>query len=135
MMGGVKTDLDGATDIKGLYVAGEAANPGVHGANRLASNSLLEGLVFGHRAGKAAAQYGSQIPENMFEQSFSEIRQESSSSFCRRFFFASSRDIIRYFTTSIDGLPMKYLVFARRIILLLSLFSNIYGPVVIGDCQ
>jgi L-aspartate oxidase len=54
-MGGVKTDLDGRTSIDGLYAAGEAACAGVHGANRLASNSLLEGLVFGARAAEAMA--------------------------------------------------------------------------------
>ncbi|HEX4544281.1 MAG TPA: L-aspartate oxidase [Candidatus Acidoferrum sp.] len=53
MMGGVKTDLWGRTSLPGLYAAGEAAATGVHGANRLASNSLLEGLVFGARAGQA----------------------------------------------------------------------------------
>jgi L-aspartate oxidase len=53
MMGGVKTDLRGRTSLKGLYAAGETAATGVHGANRLASNSLLEGLVFGARAGQA----------------------------------------------------------------------------------
>jgi len=52
-MGGVKTDLAGRSSLPGLYVAGETACTGVHGANRLASNSLLEGLVFGARAGKA----------------------------------------------------------------------------------
>ncbi len=55
-MGGVKTDLFGHTSLPGLFAAGETAMPGVHGANRLASNSLLEGLVFGARAGKAMAK-------------------------------------------------------------------------------
>jgi L-aspartate oxidase len=50
LMGGIKTDLAGRTTLRGLYAAGEAACTGVHGANRLASNSLLEGLVFGTRA-------------------------------------------------------------------------------------
>src|SRR6202045_1205415 len=53
MMGGVKTDLWGRTSLAGLYAAGETAATGVHGANRLASNSLLEGLVFGARSGQA----------------------------------------------------------------------------------
>jgi L-aspartate oxidase len=50
MMGGIRSDLNGATNLPGLYVAGECACTGVHGANRLASNSLLECLVFGIRA-------------------------------------------------------------------------------------
>ena len=50
LMGGIRTDLFGRTTLPGLYAAGEAACSGVHGANRLASNSLLEGLVFGARA-------------------------------------------------------------------------------------
>ena len=53
LMGGVRTDLSGRTTVRGLYAAGEAACTGVHGANRLASNSLLEGLVFGARAARA----------------------------------------------------------------------------------
>jgi L-aspartate oxidase len=57
-MGGIRTDLDGATSLPGLYAAGECACTGVHGANRLASNSLLEGAVFGARAGRAAAEHG-----------------------------------------------------------------------------
>ncbi len=53
LMGGIRTDLNGRTTLPGLYAAGEAACTGVHGANRLASNSLLEGLVFGARAAHA----------------------------------------------------------------------------------
>jgi L-aspartate oxidase len=53
LMGGVRTDVDGRTSLPGLYAAGEVACTGVHGANRLASNSLLEGLVFGALAAEA----------------------------------------------------------------------------------
>lgn len=56
LMGGVRTDIWGRTSVDGLYAAGEVTCTGVHGANRLASNSLLEGLVFGARAGAAALQ-------------------------------------------------------------------------------
>ncbi len=56
MVGGVRTDESGRTDVPGLYAAGETACSGLHGANRLASNSLLEGLVLGKAAGEACAE-------------------------------------------------------------------------------
>jgi len=57
-MGGIVTDAEGHTSLAGLFAAGECASTGVHGANRLASNSLLEAAVFGARAGRAAAAEG-----------------------------------------------------------------------------
>ena len=63
MMGGVHTDINGATPLAGLYAAGEAACVSINGANRLGSNSLPELLVFGARAGTAAAEYASRTIE------------------------------------------------------------------------
>jgi L-aspartate oxidase len=70
MMGGVWTDINGATTLPGLFAAGEVACSGVHGANRLASNSLLEGLVFGMRAGVAAVSWAARrsMPQLTQEQ-------------------------------------------------------------------
>ncbi|MBI3981271.1 MAG: fumarate reductase (quinol) flavoprotein subunit [Gemmatimonadetes bacterium] len=62
MMGGVHTDLTGATPLPGLYAAGETACVSINGANRLGSNSLTEILVFGARAGRAAAAYAARAP-------------------------------------------------------------------------
>jgi L-aspartate oxidase len=63
LMGGVRTDLKGRTSLPGLYAAGEVACTGVHGANRLASNSLLEGVVFGARAGAAMLEETQEIAQ------------------------------------------------------------------------
>lgn len=68
-MGGIVTDLNGRTNINGLYACGEAANTGVHGANRLASNSLLECLVFGRRC----AQHINQSNVSLIEFDYSVI--------------------------------------------------------------
>jgi L-aspartate oxidase len=87
VMGGVRTDTEGLSAVPGLYAAGEVASTGVHGANRLASNSLLEGLVFGARAAEAAlrdAQPLGKIPEFQAETASGdwaldrEVRQEVS---------------------------------------------------------
>jgi L-aspartate oxidase len=80
-MGGVHTDLYGQTSLENLYAAGEAACTGVHGANRLASNSLLEGVVYGARAGHAMRETRGRAtegnaPESLFpEMTESELRQ------------------------------------------------------------
>ena len=62
-MGGIAVDLDGRTCVEGLYAVGEAACNGVHGANRLASNSLLEGVVYGRRLGQYLASVPRHVPE------------------------------------------------------------------------
>lgn len=64
MIGGIVVDEFGRTTVPGLWGAGEVTSSGLHGANRLASNSLLEGLVYGMRAGKGASAEASKIPDN-----------------------------------------------------------------------
>ncbi|MQF49087.1 FAD-binding protein, partial [SAR202 cluster bacterium AC-647-N09_OGT_505m] len=68
-MGGIKTDVDGATIIPGLYAAGESACVSVHGGNRLGANSLLDTIVFGRRSGEAAARYSREKPHRVIPES------------------------------------------------------------------
>jgi fumarate reductase flavoprotein subunit len=78
MMGGVHTDINGATPVMGLYAAGETACVSINGANRLGSNSLPELLVFGARAGRAAAEYASSAgppPAVIASQASDEVRR------------------------------------------------------------
>jgi fumarate reductase flavoprotein subunit len=78
MMGGVHTDINGATPIEGLFAAGETACVTINGANRLGSNSLPECLVFGARAGKAAADYAASAhrpPPVVLRQANDEVRR------------------------------------------------------------
>src|SRR5262245_47981909 len=63
MIGGVTVDLEGRTTLPGLWAAGEVTSSGLHGANRLASNSLLEGLVFGMHAGVGASEAAARVPD------------------------------------------------------------------------
>ncbi len=77
MMGGIHTDIHGATPLPGLYAAGEVACVSINGANRLGSNSLTEILVFGARAGLAAASYASQsTPANPATAVYAQAREE-----------------------------------------------------------
>ena len=75
IMGGIKTDFMGQTDIPGLFAAGECANVSVHGANRLGANSLLDTIVFGRRSARGAIEYSSQI--NSISKSKEELNNET----------------------------------------------------------
>ncbi|HOJ10286.1 MAG TPA: L-aspartate oxidase [Clostridiales bacterium] len=79
-MGGIKTNIHGRTNIKGFYACGEAACNGIHGANRLASNSLLEGLVFGHKIGIEITDYidekEGKLPEYQVKYSTDRIKKD-----------------------------------------------------------
>ena len=75
IMGGIKTDFMGQTDVPGLFAAGECANVSVHGGNRLGANSLLDTIVFGRRSARGAIEYSSQI--NSISKSKEELKTET----------------------------------------------------------
>jgi succinate dehydrogenase / fumarate reductase, flavoprotein subunit len=75
-MGGIKTDIDGASWVDGLYAAGEVANVSVHGGNRLGANSLLDTIVFGRRSGAAAADYAKRTARSLGGEDLLDREQE-----------------------------------------------------------
>lgn len=112
-MGGVRTDLDGRTSLPGLFAAGEVACTGVHGANRLASNSLLEGLVFGARAGEAMLQ-AAKIPsppiaedptETPFSGNAAALRQEVQNSNWKNLGLLRNENGIRETLALLESIP------------------------------
>ena len=110
-MGGVKTDLQGRTTLNGLYAAGETACTGVHGANRLASNSLLEGLVFGARAGRAMRECSPRTvpaPSAAPPAEFPEIAEESLRALASRCCgLVRSADGLRDACRVLEGVPLR----------------------------
>jgi succinate dehydrogenase / fumarate reductase flavoprotein subunit len=79
-MGGVETDVDGLTELTGLYAAGEVACVSIHGANRLGGNSLMETITFGRRAGNAAAEWAmthtaGEVPESTERDAERELKE------------------------------------------------------------
>ena len=93
MMGGIRTNLDAETNINGLYACGEVACTGVHGANRLASNSLLECIVFGSRAAESAVDYAQRFDNNILEKV--QVRTENSYGTTNSFDVESGKEKIR----------------------------------------
>jgi L-aspartate oxidase len=92
LCGGIATDRYGATDVAGLYAVGEVAATGVHGANRLASNSLLEGLVFGRRV---AAGLTLRLPEPARGNDERELRVDPEAAEVARTTLSTSAGIVR----------------------------------------
>lgn len=93
MMGGIRTNLNAETNVSGLYACGEVACTGVHGANRLASNSLLECIVFGSRAAESAVNYARRLDQKDLERV--RVQSESSHSITDSFDVECGKEKIR----------------------------------------
>ena len=96
MMGGIDTDINGATSLPGLYAAGECACVSINGANRLGSNSLTELLVFGARTGKAAARFALEVPHP--DKNLLELQTADEQKRITRNFFRKGRGTERIFS-------------------------------------
>ena len=96
MMGGIDTDINGATSLPGLYAAGECACVSINGANRLGSNSLTELLVFGSRTGKAAARFALEVPHP--DKNSLELQTADEQKRITRNFFRKGRGTERIFS-------------------------------------
>ena len=109
-MGGVRTDLDGHTSIPGLYAAGEVACTGVHGANRLASNSLLEGLVYGARAARSMKnEMGAPHPATVIGAT-SPVQGNGSPSDTEKFIQRVQSTMWQHVAVVRDGKPLRQVV-------------------------
>jgi L-aspartate oxidase len=108
-MGGVRTDLDGRTSLPGLYAAGEVACTGVHGANRLASNSLLEGLVYGARAARPMRNE-MRSPERTFVDARPTVEVSGSAGEIEKFIQKVQSTMWQYVAVVRDGKALKQVV-------------------------
>jgi L-aspartate oxidase len=109
-MGGVRTDLDGRTSIAGLYAAGEVACTGVHGANRLASNSLLEGLVYGARAARTMRNEMHSPPPSVGAATNSPVRGNGSQGETEKFILKVQSTMWQHVAVVRDGKLLKQTV-------------------------
>jgi L-aspartate oxidase len=108
-MGGVRTNLDGETSIPGLYAAGEVACTGVHGANRLASNSLLEGLVYGARAARAMRNE-MRVPDAAASMAASAIQNNGTSAETEKFIPKVQSTMWQHVAVVREGKALKQVV-------------------------
>src|SRR5438067_12175922 len=101
MMGGVSTNIDGATPVPGLYAAGECACVSINGANRLGSNSLTELLVFGARAARSAARFAADHP-NLSTGSLQAQAEEEQRQITQRWFRGQGRETLAGIRTDMN---------------------------------